>query len=125
MKTQIMSPVVFKDHRGSILSFPTEDNIVEYNLMITRQGDQRGFHYHPEFHEYMIVVEGECEFTEFSSTGDHHRVILKTGDSIRIPIGTAHTFTALTDFKFVSMLTKQWEKSNPPIVKVDEDGNKI
>lgn len=119
-----MTAEEFTDHRGTILSFYPQEPIVEYNLMITRKGDERGYHYHPHFNEYMIVVEGECMFSEFTETGVK-KTKLNTGDSIRIPIGVPHTFTALTDFKFVSLLTKRWHDSEPPIVKVDENGNEI
>lgn len=125
MKTTTLTADKFEDSRGVILSFPIDDNLVEYNLMITKKGDQRGFHFHPHFDEYMLVVEGQCEFLEFSDDGNHERKVLNVGDSIRIPVNTAHTFTALTDFKFVSMLTKQWDKSEPPIIKVGEDGKPI
>lgn len=111
------------DYRGSVLSFPVHDSLVEYNLLITQQGDQRGFHYHPEFTEYMIVVDGECEFKEFDRDGNNISITLKTGDSICIPAGVAHAFTALTDLKFVSMLTKQWDKCNNPIIRINKHGN--
>ena len=122
-KCKVLEAELFEDHRGTIRSFYPDDNIVEYNLMITKQGDARGYHYHPHFDEYMVIVDGECLFKEYSDT--IHEIVLTTGDSIRIPIGTAHTFIALTDFKFVSRLTKRWHDSNPPIVKVDKDGNDI
>ena len=121
---KFMDPEVFEDHRGVITSFYPNDAIVEYNLMITKQGDQRGYHFHPHFDEYMLVVDGICEFTEYNKKGNN-TVTLNVGDSIHIPTGTAHTFTALTDFKFVSMLTKRWHDSDPPIIKVDEHGNTI
>jgi len=124
VRTSKLDPVIFEDHRGTIQSWPVDNNIVEYNLMITRQGDQRGYHYHPHFDEYMLVVEGVCCFTEYTEQGPVD-IEMTVGDSIHIPSNTAHTFTALTDFKFVSMLTKQWEKSDPPIVKVDTHGNTI
>lgn len=92
--------------------------------MITKKGDARGYHYHPHFIEYMLIVEGECLFKEYDN-GNVSEIILKVGDSIKIPIGTAHTFIALTDFKFVSMLTKRWNDSNPPIIKVDKNGKSI
>jgi len=122
-KCKVLEAELFEDHRGTIRSFYPDDNIVEYNVTITKQGDARGYHYHPHFDEYMVIVDGECLFKEYSDT--IHEIVLTTGDSIRIPIGTAHTFIALTDFKFVSMLTKRWHDSNPPIVKVDKDGNDI
>ena len=122
-KCKVLEAELFEDHRGTIRSFYPDENIVEYNLMITKQGDARGYHYHPHFTEYMVIVDGECLFKEYSDTV--HEIVLTTGDSIRIPIGTAHTFIALTDFKFVSMLTQRWHDSNPPIVKVDENGKPI
>ena len=119
----LLKPDVFEDHRGIIRSFCPDENIVEWNLMITKKGDARGYHYHPHFVEYMTVVEGECLFKEYSD--EIHEHVLQVGDSIRIPIGTAHTFIALTDFKFVSLLTKRWNDSEPPIVKIDEHGKPI
>jgi quercetin dioxygenase-like cupin family protein len=122
-KCTLLTPEIYEDSRGIIRSFYPDENIVEYNLMITKKGDARGYHYHPHFNEYMIIVEGECLFKEYDS--EIHEHILRVGDSIRIPIGTAHTFIALTDFKFVSLLTRRWHDSNPPIVKVDEYGKPI
>ena len=124
MKCEFLQPEVFEDHRGVIKSFYPDENIVEWNLMITKKDDVRGYHYHPHFVEYMTVVQGSCLFYEFSD-GEKYCNGLKTGDSIRIPKNTAHAFVALEDFKFVSMLTKRWHDSDPPIVKVDEDGNEI
>jgi quercetin dioxygenase-like cupin family protein len=119
----LLTPDVFEDHRGIIRSYYPDENIVEWNLMITKKGDARGYHYHPHFNEYMTIVQGECLFKEYSD--EIHEHVLHVGDSIRIPIGTAHTFIALTDFKFVSLLTKRWNDSNPPIVKVDEHGQPV
>jgi mannose-6-phosphate isomerase-like protein (cupin superfamily) len=125
MKSSILSPQAYTDHRGVIRSWPIDQPILEYNLMETRDGTFRGFHYHPHFDEYMLVVHGTCEFTEFSDDGDHHRVRLGVGDSIRIPANTSHAFRAIGDFRFVSMLTRRWDDSDPPIVKVDDDGKPV
>ena len=119
MKTILLDSDIFEDHRGIIYSYYPDEKIVEYNLMVTKKGDERGYHYHPEFNEFMMVVNGECIYTEWLDDGED-KIHLKTGMSIKIPIGTAHTFTALTDFKFVSMLTKLWHSSNPPIIKIDK-----
>ena len=123
-RTEMVSADIFEDDRGTIFSFPIDDNLTEYNLMVTKKGDERGYHYHPEFNEYMVVVSGSCEYTEFSS-GEDITVRLDVGDSIRIPIGTSHKFKALEDYSFVSMLTKHWDKCNDPIVKVNKNGNKV
>lgn len=124
IKCKLMTPDVFTDSRGTIRSFFPEEDLVEYNLMITNKGDERGYHYHPHFIEYMLIVEGECLFKEYADD-EISECVLNVGDSIRIPIGVAHTFTAMTDFKFVSMLTKRWDHSNPPIIKVDANGKSI
>tara|TARA_R110002074_G_scaffold330469_1_gene500977 strand:+ start:659 stop:1063 length:405 start_codon:yes stop_codon:yes gene_type:complete len=124
-RTEIVSADIFEDSRGTIFSFPIDDNLTEYNLMVTKKGDERGYHYHPEFNEYMMVVSGRCEYTEFVSNDEDITITLKVGDSIRIPINTSHKFRALEDYSFVSMLTKHWDKCNAPIVKVDKDGNEI
>lgn len=121
---KLLEPELFEDHRGTIRSFYPDEHIVEWNLMITKEGDARGYHYHPHFTEYMTVVDGVCLFKEYD--GDEvNEQVLQTGDSICIPKFTPHTFIALTDFKFVSLLTKRWHDSNPPIVKIDEAGNEI
>ena len=117
-------PDVFEDHRGIIRSYYPDENIVEWNLMITKKNDSRGYHYHPEFVEYMTVVDGKCMFFEFSN-GKKYSCELNIGDSIRIPIGTPHAFVAIEDFKFVSLLTKKWNDCNPPIIKVNNDGKPL
>lgn len=122
-KCKLLEAEIYEDHRGIIRSFYPDENIVEWNLMITKKGDARGYHYHPHFNEYMTIVDGECLFKEYSD--DIYEKVLTVGDSIRIPIGTPHTFIAITDFKFVSLLTKRWHDSDPPIVKVDENGKPI
>ena len=123
-KCTILNSDTFEDHRGTVFSYyDFDEKFVEYNLMITKKGDKRGFHYHPEFTEYMMVVEGTCLFREYAD--EITEITLNVGDSIRIPQGTPHTFIALTDYKFVSMLTKKWIDCNPPIIKVDDSGNKI
>ena len=117
-KTEIVSADIFEDSRGTIFSFPIDDNLTEYNLMVTKKGDERGYHYHPEFNEFMMVVAGSCEYTEFAHDGEDVTITLRVGDSIRIPLGTSHRFVALEDYSFVSMLTKHWDKCDNPIIKV-------
>lgn len=120
----ILTPDIFEDHRGTVFSYYNfTENFVEYNLMITKKGDVRGYHFHPEFDEYMMVVDGTCLFREY--TNEISEVTLNTGDSILIPKNTPHTFIALTDYKFVSMLTKKWIDCNPPIIKIDKNGKPI
>ena len=124
MKTKKLSAEIFSDHRGTISTFYPSDPITEYNYLITKQGDERGYHYHPEFDEYLIVTKGKCLYREYSNNSVIE-TLLVPGDSVCIPKNTAHSFVAETDLEFISMLTKKWHDSNPPIVKVDKDGNTI
>ena len=59
MKCKFLQPEEFSDHRGVIKSFYPDEAVVEYNLMTINKGSSRGFHYHPHFNEYMMVVHGE------------------------------------------------------------------
>jgi quercetin dioxygenase-like cupin family protein len=119
MKTVKLTPEVFEDARGKISTFYPADAIVEYNLLETKQGDHRGYHYHPHFDEYMLVVDGCCRFSEHD--GVTESINLNTGDSLYIPSGVAHSFVAITDLKFISLLTQRWNDSIPPIVKISDD----
>ena len=121
-KVKLLEAEIFEDHRGIIRSFYPDEKLVEYNLMTIKSGDARGYHYHPHFDEYMVVAHGTCLFREFGKNETYEHT-LRVGDSIKIPKNVAHTFIALEDFKFVSMLTKRWHDSKPPIVKVDHNGN--
>ena len=38
-KTEMVSADIFEDDRGTIFSFPIDDNLTEYNLMVTKKGD--------------------------------------------------------------------------------------
>lgn len=112
-----ITPSIFSDSRGEILTFLPDEKIVEFNMMITKQGDARGYHYHPHFIEYILIVHGSCCFKEFYQD-ETSEIILNVGDCLRIPSYVAHTFIATSDLKFISLLTKRWNDSDPPIVKV-------
>ena len=47
-----------KDGRGGIFTWLPDKPIVEFNMLYFRPGKVRGFHFHPHFEEYLLVVEG-------------------------------------------------------------------
>ena len=98
MTIEILSGDLFEDHRGKIFSYFPENKIVEYNLMVTNAGDERGYHYHPHFDEYIMIVHGSVDFTAYSESENFTKVF-KVGDSFRIPKNVPHTFKALEDLK--------------------------
>ena len=52
------NPTTLRDGRGGIFTYYPEDPIVEWNLLFTKAGESRGFHYHKEFDEYVLITSG-------------------------------------------------------------------
>ena len=83
-------------------------------------GKTRGYHYHPHFVEYILVVDGSGVLVTREDRDDpatERPVHLSKGVCTRTEIGTYHTIYAITDLTIVAMLTKQWDHSDPPIVR--------
>lgn len=106
------------DQRGAIYSFIPKDAIVEFCYINTKQGSVRGHHYHKEFDEYIMLVEGEGVYLEKINETTTRKIVLGPGQTIHIPSLTPHTFVPLTDCKSVSLLTKRWDHSLEPITTV-------
>lgn len=47
------------DGRGGIFNWVPEYALKEFNFMFYNKGIKRGNHYHPHFHEYMLLTSGE------------------------------------------------------------------
>jgi dTDP-4-dehydrorhamnose 3,5-epimerase-like enzyme len=47
-----------QDGRGGIFTWVPDHDIKEYNMIYFRPNKIRGNHYHPEFTEYFLVVNG-------------------------------------------------------------------
>jgi len=103
------------DNRGAIYSYIPYDNLVEFVYIDTKQGVTRGHHYHEEFDEYIMLVNGEGIYLEKLEDGSTRKIVMGAGQTIYIPRLTPHTFVPLTDCKSVSMLTKAWDSCNKPI----------
>jgi len=110
-----------KDGRGIILTFFPEKPIVEFNLLFTKAGETRGFHYHEEFDEYALIASGHGVYVEKGEDGKEYFLKVAMGDCVYFPRGTPHTLYALVDMRAVAMLTKKWDDCKRPIVKVEEE----
>lgn len=110
-----------RDGRGGIFTWIPEDRIVEFNMLYFQPGKSRGNHYHPEFHEYFLVVEGQGVMVSKDSESDQKERVLhmSKGMCVRTPMGVAHAFYAITPVTAIAMLTKRWDECNPPIVRLD------
>jgi uncharacterized RmlC-like cupin family protein len=117
-KIQLMTPDINDkalDSRGAIYSFIPKDSIVEFCYIDTKVGSTRGQHYHQEFDEYIMLVNGEGVYLEQLEDGTVRKIVMGAGQTIYVPAFTPHTFFPLTDCKAVSLLTKQWDDCTNPI----------
>lgn len=114
-----INPVTFKDGRGIIQTYyPEQYNIVEWNYIVTLKGAVRGHHYHKEFDEYIMFVEGEGVYTEITG-GEELVTPVSAGDCIYLPMHVPHTFYPTADCKMIAMITKRWNDCEEPITRVE------
>ena len=106
-----------RDGRGGIFTFYPKDPIVEFNFNIIKAGKVRGNHFHPEFDEYYLVVDGEGVLVSRDSSQSKEEFLwLSRGQSTFTPKGVNHVFIAIKDTTLVTMLTKRWNDCKEPIV---------
>ena len=55
--------------RGGIFTYYPDDPIVEWNLLFTKAGEARGFHFHKEFDEYVLVTSGHGTYVGLLDDG--------------------------------------------------------
>jgi dTDP-4-dehydrorhamnose 3,5-epimerase-like enzyme len=127
MTIKILHPTcnldTIKDGRGGILTWLPEEPIVEFNMLFFKPGKTRGFHYHPEFIEYLLCVDGNGILVTRKKKNDpktEEIISLSKGVCTRAEKETYHTVYSITEMTLVAMLTKQWDKSNPPIIQVND-----
>jgi mannose-6-phosphate isomerase-like protein (cupin superfamily) len=124
-KQEILYPscnlLTLSDGRGGIFTWLPQDAIVEFNMLYFQPGKTRGNHYHPEFHEYFLIVEGEgAMVSRDTDLPDGQRLIhMGKGMCVRTPMGVSHAFYAITPVTAIAMLSKRWDDCNPPIVRED------
>lgn len=124
MKIKILKPScnldTVRDGRGGIFTWVPEDKLAEFNMLYFLPGKTRGNHYHPEFHEYFLVVEGQgVMVTKESEDAPEEVIHMSKGMCTRAPMGVAHAFYAITPVTAIAMLTKPWDECHPPIVRVN------
>ncbi len=124
-KQEILYPscnlMTVSDGRGGIFTWIPQEPLVEFNMLYFQPGKTRGNHYHPEFNEYFLVVEGSGVMVskDAEQTGGEKIIHMSKGMCVRTPKGVTHAFYAITPVTAVAMLSKKWDDSNPPIVRQD------
>lgn len=103
------------DGRGGIFTyFPERGDIKEWSYIVTNKGSNRGHHHHPEFDEYIMMVQGHGCYIEKSNDQEHLHLV-GPGDCIFIPADVSHTFEPMEDCRMLALLTKRWDKCQEPI----------
>lgn len=106
-----------QDGRGGIFTWVNEQPILEFNMLYFHPSKVRGNHYHPHFTEYFLVVDGTVLLvTRDPDTGADLNLHAGRGTCFRVPAGTPHAIHAITEAVCISLLTKPWDESDPPIV---------
>lgn len=118
--TPMCNPSTITDGRGAIFSWVPEDTIKEFTMLFFSPGKVRGNHYHPEFTEYFLVVDGEVAlFTVDPLTGKQIVMLCGKGFCFRTPSGVPHAVQAISSATCISLITLPWEEAETPIVYVD------
>jgi mannose-6-phosphate isomerase-like protein (cupin superfamily) len=108
-----------QDGRGGIFTYYPQDPILEWNLLFTAKGHARGFHFHKEFDEYILVVSGHGTYVQRETDGHEEFVLVSAGDCLHFQAGTPHTVHAITDLRMVALLTKRWDACAEPMTRID------
>ena len=107
-----------KDGRGALFSWVPKEPILEFNLVLYTQGKIRGNHCHPEFNEYILIVDGTFSLlTKHPETDEEMAMIASKGSCFYIPQGVPHALVASSNSTLVSFLTKPWEECEQPILR--------
>src|SRR3989344_7256242 len=124
MKIEVLTPScnleTVRDGRGGIFTWLPKDQIVEFNILYFQPGKSRGHHFHPEFNEYFLVVEGSgVMVTRDHDDAPEEQIHMSRGSCVRTPMGASHAFFAITPVTAMAMLSKRWDDCNPPIIRID------
>ena len=107
-----------QDGRGAIFTWVPKEPILEFNMLYFLPNKIRGNHYHPEFFEYFLVVEGTVVMvTKDPDTGEEINMHASRGTCFRTPPNTPHAVHAVTQAICIAMLTKPWDSCESPIIQ--------
>ena len=121
MNIKIINPScnlnTIRDGRGAIFSYVPKKPIMEWTHQFIKADKIRGNHCHPEFDEYILLVDGQgVEVEKDMNNEQEYFVPMSKGTCIFIPRNTYHVFLAIEDCQSVSFLTKPWDDCDQPII---------
>jgi len=111
------NPSTLDDGRGAIYTWIPAEPIKEFNLLYFNTGKTRGNHFHPEFTEYFVVIEGSIAlFTIDPKTDEIINMLCGEGTVFKSAPKVPHAIIAITPAKCMSLITKPWDECTVPIV---------
>jgi mannose-6-phosphate isomerase-like protein (cupin superfamily) len=118
---EVLSPdcnlKTLEDGRGAIFSWVPDDAIREFTLLYFHPNKIRGNHYHPEFIEYFLVLEGKLLLSTVDQvSGNQLTHLVGPGFCFKTPIGVPHAIQAITESTCISLITKPWDLCDTPII---------
>jgi len=114
-----INPATLHDGRGGIFTYyPELDPVVEWSYIVTLKGSKRGHHYHKEFDEYIMFVEGQGVYLELFEDSSEYSHPISSGECIFLPKNIPHTFIPMSDCKMIAMITKKWNDCKEPITSI-------
>ena len=109
-----------QDGRGAIFTWLPDEPIVEFNMVYFQPNKIRGNHYHPEFTEYFLVVQGAVVMvTKDFESGKEINMHAGSGVCFRTPPNTPHAVHGISESVCISFLTKRWDDCEKPIIYED------
>jgi dTDP-4-dehydrorhamnose 3,5-epimerase-like enzyme len=109
-----------QDGRGAIFTWLPDRPVLEFNLLYFLPNKIRGNHFHPEYVEYFLIVDGSVVMVTIDPiTGKEINMHASRGVCFRTPPNTPHAVHAITESLCISMLTKPWDECARPIVYAD------
>lgn len=105
-----------EDDRGLFWGISQEPWIREINYVETAAGEVRGNHYHTETREMFFIIEGTVRVMVYHvQTGHREEPWFQKGDIFIVEPYEVHTFYALTDAKWINMLSKPFQQEDPDL----------
>ena len=93
--------------------------IVEWNLLFTRVGEARGFHYHKEFDEYVLIASGHGTYVERHEDGHETFFKVAAGDCLHFLPALRTLCTPSQTFGWSLCCSKRWDDCAEPITRIE------
>lgn len=112
---RVLEPyMMHTDPRGLVCGVTRQEWIREVNYVETVTGEVRGNHYHRETLEMFFIIDGRVRVSVRDvRTGETDERVFTKGDIFLVEPYELHTFRILADAKWINMLSKPVEGTNP------------